>query len=220
MMYLWPQSGSMTHLPEAFGVITQPGNGMVPLGIVFEGRSWACDNGAFTRFDKAAYLAHLERLRPYRNTCLFVVVPDVVGNAVATLELYENWRAWFRLTDWPLAFVAQDGQEDLPLPDFDWLFIGGSTRWKMGAGARYCVEQAHKLGKPVHVGRVNSWRRYQYFKSLGARSCDGTHPIYEPDKASITIAEWMERPFNYSLFSGYRGGKPHGRLVGSEGDDN
>lgn len=188
MMYLWPQASSLLNMPENIGVMTSSAHRMIPLGIQ-EGRKFACDNGAFTG-KGGGLIDHLLKLQAYRNNFLFVVAPDVLFDAQATLDQYNYYLSIYA----PVAFVAQDGQENLPFPDmFDWLFIGGSTEWKMGAGARLCIERAHKLGKPVHAGRVNSKRRYQYFQKLGVKSCDGTHPIFEPTAARKRITGWVSQ---------------------------
>jgi hypothetical protein len=169
----------MEGMSDGFGVITQPGAWGVAAGIK-EGRFWALDNAAFSNgFDPGRYYGLLEKLEPHKDTCLFVVMPDVVGDAKATLEEYERWPR----PDFPVAFVAQDGQEDLEFPDFDWLFVGGTTDWKMGQDAIRCIERAHDLGKPVHVGRVNSIKRFQYFQKLGVFSVDGTKAVFAPDYA-------------------------------------
>lgn len=206
MIFLWPQATSMVTMPIGFGVMTAPATNMVAHGIR-EGRPWAMDNGAFTGgFKPTAFFDFLRRHEPYRDTCLFVVVPDVVGNAIATLE---NYRQWVRHYEgWPVAFVAQDGQEHLALPNYyDWLFIGGSTEWKLGDGAVECIRRARAVGKPVHVGRVNSQRRFNRFLLQGVTSCDGTNPIYEPDRAR---ARWpgivAQRPLLDALPAGYRAG--------------
>lgn len=109
-----------------------------------------------------------------RHLCRFVAAPDVVGCARRTVECFRHWQP--RLQLWPLAFVAQDGQEDMDIP---WelcsaVFIGGSTEWKMGRHAAAIVKAAKVMGKWCHVGRINTPGRYEYFDELGADSCDGT----------------------------------------------
>jgi hypothetical protein len=135
---------------------------------------FAIDNGAFARFERDAFLALLERESASRNLCRFVAVPDVVASARRTLECFGHWR--YKLSGWPLALVAQDGQEDLDIP---WdgiaaIFIGGSTSWKLSKAAADVVKAAKVIGKWVHAGRVNTPARYEYFEELGADSIDGT----------------------------------------------
>lgn len=137
---------------------------------------FAIDNGAFARFDSAAFLALLKREGARKDLCRFVAVPDVVGSARRTLELFDRWAFRPELSGWPLALVAQDGQEDLPLPwdDIAAVFIGGTTEWKLGRHAAAVIKAAKALGAFVHVGRVNTPGRFEYFEDLGADSIDGT----------------------------------------------
>jgi hypothetical protein len=137
-------------------------------------RPWAIDNGAFAAFDRAAFELLLARERHHCEYCLFVTVPDVVGSARRTLEAFAYWRP--RLDGWKLAFACQDGQEDLPIPwdDIAAVFIGGSTKFKCGAGAAQIIAAAHAIGKWVHVGRINHAERWRHFEELGAHSIDGT----------------------------------------------
>lgn len=80
------------------------------------GQPWAGDNCAFGKapFNAARFRQWLITMRPYRATCRFIVVPDQVGDAHATLALWDKWAD--ELADWPLAFVAQDGMEGLDWP--------------------------------------------------------------------------------------------------------
>ena len=192
MRFLWPSGGDM---PDGFaGVLTTPATYGIPEGVQ-AGHPWAADNQAFTQgFNPDTFFPWLEDMIPFRSLCLFVPVPDVVGDAVQTLD---NWRRWVRIFEgWPLAFVAQDGQEDLPMPpDYDVLFIGGSTEWKESAAAIDCIKRAE--GRLVHIGRINNWRRYRHFARMpGAENwtCDGTRIRYERDKATRDWQRYMAQP--------------------------
>lgn len=126
-----------------------------------------------------------------QSRLLFVVAPDVVADADSTLLRFRFWRPVLDYYQLPIAFVAQDGQEDHPPP---WdaircLFIGGSTRWKLGMHARRLIGEAKARGKWVHVGRVNTLRRMWLFSSLGVDSFDGTAFSKLPDK----FIPWMLR---------------------------
>lgn len=138
------------------------------------GASKAMDNGGFAGLDIAAFQSLLERENHQRDLFRFVTAPDIVASARRTLELFEYW--YPLLCGWPLALVAQDGQENLPIP---WnliaaVFIGGSTNWKLSKHAADIIKTGRGMGKWVHVGRVNDPVRWQYFKDLGADSVDGT----------------------------------------------
>lgn len=134
------------------------------------------DNGAFGKFDAELFLRLIERERPRRDLCRFVAVPDVVGDARRTLEVFSFWRRKPELAGWPLALVVQNGQENLPIPwqHLDAIFVGGDTAWKEGPGAAGCIKAALALGKWVHVGRVNTPGRFEHFEKMGADSIDGT----------------------------------------------
>jgi hypothetical protein len=87
---------------------------------------------------------------PGTSSCLFAVAPDVVGDAAATLRRSERILPLIRYyTPFPAAFVAQDGLEhlDVPWDEFDALFTGGSTSWKLGPAARALAAQARQHGK-------------------------------------------------------------------------
>lgn len=135
---------------------------------------FAIDNGAFANFSERSFNSLLEREWLRRYQCRFVAVPDVVGSARRTLELFEHF--WTQLRGWPLAFVCQDGQEQVPVPwaEVDAIFIGGTDRFKESQAAIDCIKVAKILGKWVHVGRVNTPGRFEAFAMLGADSIDGT----------------------------------------------
>lgn len=137
-------------------------------------RPFSIDNGAFAGFNAGAFRNLLARENEVRHLCRFVVVPDVVGDARRTLEVFGHWK--YQLSGWPLAFAAQDGIENLPIPweQISAVFIGGSTAFKLGNHAKTVIRAAQAIGKWVHVGRVNTPGRFEYFEKLGADSIDGT----------------------------------------------
>jgi hypothetical protein len=137
-------------------------------------RPWAIDNGGFKKLDIPAFKALLEREAHHKERCLFVAVPDIVGSAQRTLELFERFAPC--LVGWPLALVCQDGQEMLPIPwdEIAAVFIGGSTNWKCSLHVEQIIRTAKLLGKHVHVGRVNEPGRWRHFEGLEVDSCDGT----------------------------------------------
>lgn len=135
---------------------------------------FAIDNGAFSKFNRQAFEALLEREKERKHLCRFVAVPDVVGSARRTLEVFDYW--FDLLCHWPLALVAQDGQEDLPI---DWklvaaIFIGGTTKFKESDAAMQIIKAAKAMGKWAHVGRVNDPVRFEWCEQLGVDSVDGS----------------------------------------------
>lgn len=144
MIYLTPGYHAMNEnrWPSYWGHLFTPAE-FRP--IVEDGRLWAVDNGVFTRgFDWADMKSFLESKEDYKSTCKFVVVPDVIGNAIATMCSYRHWAWRIKEIGWPVAFVAQDGQEQHDIPECDVLFVGGTTDWKMGEGAWRCIRDAKK----------------------------------------------------------------------------
>jgi hypothetical protein len=140
------------------------------------GVTWACDNSAFSGFDDDSYRRMLTKIKG-RPDCKWVTAPDVVADHEATLKL---WRAWLpRILEHgqTAAFVAQDGCTVESLP---WgqgmaaVFIGGTTRWKLGAEAARIVHEANRRGLWTHMGRVNTVRRLMYAQTIGVTSVDGT----------------------------------------------
>lgn len=161
-----------------------------------EGAAWCADNGCFGKGypgDAAwwEWLASHDGL----DRCEFAVAPDVVGDAVATLARSRPWLARIRGLGVPAAFVAQDRLEETNVPwdEFDVLFIGGSTEWKLGPVAREAVAEAKRRGKRVHMGRVNSYKRLSYADAVGCDSADGTFLTFGPDVNLGRLSRWLER---------------------------
>lgn len=134
--------------------------------------------------------------------CLFVTVPDEPFDHAETRKLWGRWRDTVAAFGVPVAFVAQEGSEgrgEIPWEDLDVLFLGGGDSWKDGAGGRRVADEAHDRGVPVHVGRVNSWRRYQHgVQILRARTCDGTTIARGPNKRLADVLMWDERAVVWS----------------------
>lgn len=166
------------------------------------GGTFAIDNGAFTAFDEAGFRRLLLRYRGRAKECLFVAVPDVVGNARRTLEVFRERldRAWIPV-DYRHALVAQDGLEnmDVPWSDFDTLFIGGRDPWKDSQHVLDLVRAAKILGKHVHVGRVNSPKRFKFFHDADADTCDGSG-VVKFDHMLPAIVKSLEATNEASLF--------------------
>jgi hypothetical protein len=179
-------------LPPMAGWMLQPAMGNHPIG----GRPWGADNGCFAvgdGFDVAGWLDWLKVRQRYLASCLFAVVPDVVANARATLDRFAVYGDMVRDAGYPVALVAQDGLESLPVPweHIDCLFIGGSTTWKLSEYAHTLIRKAQACGKWVHVGRVNSRIRLRSFAAVGVDSVDGTYAAFGPDVNGRRLATWL-----------------------------
>ncbi len=175
MMFLADTSESLEVVESEIGMPT--GELLTPLtNRKWKGRRFGIDNGAFANFDPKGFRSLLNRNEVNKASCIFVAIPDVVGSAIRTLEVFEHWHQEIANLGYPTALVAQDGQEFLPIP---WariaaIFIGGSTQWKMGPSARAIIKAGKAMEKWVHVGRVNTPCRLDYVRDMGADSCDGT----------------------------------------------
>ena len=133
------------------------------------------------RFDEHKFVRMLNRMRGMKP--MWVVAPDVPFNAMETTRLFEIWEPVIRSYGFRVAYVTQDGQEEVPVPwdRMDCLFIGGTTKYKLGAYVRRLVQEAKRCGKWIHMGRVNSVTRIQYAQSIGVDSVDGTGYSMAPE---------------------------------------
>jgi len=140
------------------------------------GAHFAMDNGAFSRFNPDGFRTMLAKHWDRRELCRFVALPDVVGSARRTLELFDHW--YPQTEGWKRALVAQDGIENLTIPWslIDAIFIGGSTKWKMSKDAEDVIRATKACDKWAHVGRINTPGRLEHFQPIGADSGDGTGP--------------------------------------------
>jgi len=171
--------------PDVFGTLVTPrtGNALPDVG------RWAADNGAFPGVAGAGvnaeqFVAMLRRHEHGRARCLFVAVPDVVrrvgarvvGDHLATRELFDVWSPRLRAMGWPCAFVLQDGcsVEDVPWAEVAAVFIGGSDAFKLGPEAARISHAARVRGVWAHMGRVNTVGRILYAAGIGCSSVDGT----------------------------------------------
>lgn len=162
-----------------------------------EGVIWCADNGCFNdqKFTEASWMRFLETHAPAADTCVFATAPDVIGDAAATLKRSLPWLPKIRALGYRAAFVAQDGIEntDIPWSEFDCLFIGGAKDdvFKLGPVARALVLEAKRRGKWVHMGRVNSRKRYRYAEAIGCDSADGTYLTFGPDTNLPKLMGWL-----------------------------
>lgn len=157
---------------------------------------WAADNGCYGKnyVGDERWLAWLSSVSAaLRGNCLFATAPDVVGDAAATMERSLPWLPVIRSLGFPAAFVAQDGLtvDDTPWDEFDALFIGGGTKWKLGPDVKALIIAAQERGKHVHVGRVNSQGRYLAFAALGCDSADGTFLAFGPRVLLPELMGWI-----------------------------
>lgn len=168
------------------------------------GHPWIADNGCFNHpdaFDPVAYARWLAGFSPDELSGLvFATLPDVRGDGEATLRRSAGVLPFLRATGLPLALVLQDGMEwhgrAIDWNALDAAFVGGSDAWRMRAGrftpaVRGLVQRAIGHGLWVHVGRVNSWERFEESLALGADSVDGNYAGYGPENVE-TVCRWLD----------------------------
>lgn len=174
------------------GYIDTPNQGNIrPPGLV-----WCADNGCFGKgYVEGKWLRWLENNAPDARRCVFATAPDVVGDPVATWRRAAPWLPRIRALGYPAALVAQDGltPAETPWDEFDALFIGGhpASQWKLGTAARRLVEAGLERGKHVHMGRVNSGKRYYYADAIGCHSVDGTRLKFHPADTVRDLEHWV-----------------------------
>ncbi len=181
--------------PDHLGVLLAPHNRNSMKAIAELGLPWAMDNGAFSGFDAERFSACCIRASYAPTPPLWVVCPDVVADAKATMELFSRWCGFLMQLGLPVAFVGQDGQEDLPIQwyYFSCLFLGGSTAWKESNAAADLAREAKARGKLVHMGRVNSFRRLAYAQEIGCDSVDGSSMSMFGDAHVDKFCRWVRR---------------------------
>ena len=132
---------------------------------------YGLDNGCFSGDLPKAWFRMLEEAREVRP--VFVSMPDVVGSARRTMDLFRYFER--ETNGLPRALVLQDGIGDVEIP---WslisaVFVGGTDAFKISSEAFAAARCARMLGKWVHVGRVNEEKRLTAWLGL-ADSIDGT----------------------------------------------
>lgn len=145
-----------------------------------EGFRFAIDNGAWTahqrgaRFDGGLFARLCDKLGARAD---WIVVPDIVGDARASLRLTARWLPRVERYGAPMLIGVQDGMT--PRDVAPWVaggagvFLGGSTAYKLAsaiAWGLWCVER----GVHFHVARVNTAKRIRLCQEARARSFDGT----------------------------------------------
>jgi hypothetical protein len=174
------------------GVIVTP---MMGNKVDLSAGPWGGDTGCFAKpeaFSLSGYLDWLAARAQFLATCLFATAPDVVGDAKATWAKSAPVLPQIRAAGAPAALVAQDGIEEVAWDEFDALFLGGSTGWKLSSAARELVDTAKERGKWVHMGRVNSLSRLETAQMWGCDSADGTFLCFGPDKNAPRLLRWLD----------------------------
>lgn len=191
---------TLERFPEA-GLLVQPRCGNSIDRLANSGRKWAADNDCFQRLDINAYWRMLSRIASAdRSNLLWVTVPDVVGDAQATINRWVEWYPQLESLGLPAAFVGQDGLgliwDQIPWHELAAVFIGGTDEWKLTEESERLMREAKRRGKLIHVGRVNSRCRIRDVLMMSrhlADSIDGTSTSKWPDANLPKMLRWMKR---------------------------
>jgi len=179
--------------PE-FGFMYTPrmGNRFIP------GCRWMADTGLYTSgyFSLKKYLSWLDGRD--RARCYGCTAPDRLADPQETLRLSLPVLPQIRKLGYLAAFVLQDKAtpDQIPWDEFDVLFIGGTTRWKLSLKVQQICREAIQKQKRIHMGRVNSCCRFLYAFRLGCTSVDGTHIRFKPKEHIRQIEQWNHRLFS------------------------
>jgi hypothetical protein len=159
--------------PGRIGMMMGPGGWKDPRGLPY-----ALDNGRFSvwakgrQWNEDLFCQLLARAASCSTAPSWLVVPDVVADAVATIEEWRSWEPRLRNLGWPLALAVQDGMSPDTVKRYakpDVIFVGGSTDWKRNTIWAWCQSFPR-----VHIGRVNTQKWLWNAQRCGAESCDGT----------------------------------------------
>lgn len=147
-----------------------------------KGISWILDNGAYSNwihkkpFDAVAFEESLIKIEKCISRPDFIVTPDIVAGGMQSLYFSLEWihkipagiSAYLAVQD---GMTVRDVLECINL--FDGLFVGGTLPWKLKT-AQTWVDIAHSQNLKCHIGRVGTFRRLVWVKSIGADSIDSS----------------------------------------------
>lgn len=190
--------------PTKLGRLTSPAAGNNLFGRDASAIPWAADNGCFRGLNVPHFRRMLTRIRG--PGCLFLVVPDCVGDHPITLALWSAWRDECAATGHPLAFVGQDGctSPSVPWDECQAYFVGGTDGWRFSPTSRQVVREAKERGKHVHFGRVNSLVRLTLAWDWGCNSVDGTGLSWWGNTNLPRWLKWLETLEQQQTLPGWR----------------
>ncbi len=146
-----------------------------PLPYGLDNGAWGCHTKGLP-FDVAGF----ERvLQDHGSNADWIVLPDIVGGGLKSLEMSESWLPRLEPIGRPMLLPVQDGMvaDDVRsmVSGRVGLFLGGSTEWKLKTMSMW-GELAREAGCYFHVARVNSVKRIRLCQNAGADSFDGSSP--------------------------------------------
>lgn len=152
----------------------------------YPGEPWGFDNGVYRDWsagkglDESAYRKSLDRALGHRQPPYLAVLPDVVGDADASVEMSHKWLN--ELGDClPWYLALQDGMTKEQVKTFtgriQGLFLGGTSAFK--AEADLWCRYAHSNGLKFHYGRCGTPAKLAHALHVGADSADSAGPMWE-----------------------------------------
>jgi len=144
--------------------------------------------------DMGAYEALIQRWKRFLFWCqaapikpMWVIVPDVPGNASATIEKWKQYAP--AVTDFPRALAVQDGMVPMDVealnPRPDVICVGGSDEWKWSTWSTWAANF-----RRVHVLRCNAPTRLYEMEEAGIESTDGTGMNRGDRKQTEGLERW------------------------------
>ncbi len=137
------------------------------------GIPYGLDNGAFTQF-KAGTFTRMAEAAVDDSRCRWIAIPDYPMCAYSTIGLFRHWKHVIRRKR---AFVLQNDiyryKTLIPWNEIVCVFVGGDDRFKESREAVEIAIEARERGKWVHVGRVNTVRRLDFWEPY-AHTIDGS----------------------------------------------
>ncbi len=167
----------------------------------YAGKPWGLDNGCFSRFERKTWDRMIAEAKGMEDRPKFVCLPDIVGDARRTLDLYKMFLP--NVAGLKRCLVLQDGigGQDIPWCQVDAVFVGGSDNFKTSGECMAAVKVAKYSGRWVHVGRVNTAERVKFWLGI-ADSIDGSG-ISKYDHMLRDVIDAVEGRTNQdSLFGG------------------
>lgn len=169
--------------PDRIGHLIAPGGWRTPFP------TYGVDNGAWPAFKNGRPWAEgpfrrlVERIRAHvaagGAAPAWVLPPDVVCDADATLASWARWAPELRALGWPLGFVVQNGMTAGDVPtDAAIVCVGGDTDWKRETAAYWCAHFPR-----VHVLRCTTERWLWHFHRCGVESTDGN--VFMGDRSQL-----------------------------------
>lgn len=170
-------------------------------------RQWpyfAIDNGAFSAFmhggywDSAPFIRILERCKREQLFPDFVVLPDIVADAVGSLARSSAWFDRIAAYGWRCYLAVQDGMTPENVEEFlrvhetvRGIFVGGTTKWKLETAHSWaCFAHGHGLG--CHVGRIGPIPAVSYMETMGINSIDSTTWVQRKSSMDKLVAHLAE----------------------------